>query len=50
VGIASGGWHLVLTLAAGHAGRWITDGVRHGLAIGGRIAVLGIAAHLAIAA
>ena len=49
VGIASAGWHLVLTLAAGHAGRWITPRVRRGLAIGGRVAVLAIAAHLALA-
>jgi threonine/homoserine/homoserine lactone efflux protein len=49
VGIASAGWHLVLTLAAGHAGRWITDRVRRGLAIGGRIAVLAIALHLLLA-
>ena len=49
VGVASAAWHLVLTLAAGHAGRWITPRVRTGLAIGGRLAVLGIAAHLALA-
>jgi threonine/homoserine/homoserine lactone efflux protein len=49
VGLASAAWHLVLSLAAGHAGRWITLRVRHGLAIGGRVAVLGIAAHLALA-
>ena len=47
VGAASAGWHLVLTLAAGHAGRWITPGIRRGLAIGGRLVVLAIAAHLA---
>ena len=50
VGVASGGWHLVLSLAAGHAGRRITPRIRSGLAIGGRIAVLGIAAHLALGA
>jgi threonine/homoserine/homoserine lactone efflux protein len=50
VGIASGGWHLILSLAAGHAGRWITERVRLGLAVGGRMAVLAIAAHLAVAA
>ena len=49
VGIASAGWHLVLTLAAGHAGRWLTPRVRRGLAIGGRLAVLAIAAHFALA-
>ena len=48
VGLASAGWHLVLTLAAGHAGRWITPRIRRGLAIGGRLAVLAIAAHLAL--
>jgi len=47
VGLASAGWHLVLTLAAGHAGRWVTPRIRRGLAIGGRLAVLAIAAHLA---
>jgi threonine/homoserine/homoserine lactone efflux protein len=46
VGAASAGWHLLLTLAAGHAGRWITPGIRRVLAIGGRILVLLIAAHL----
>ena len=50
VGAASGGWHLVLSVAAGHAGRWITPRVQHALAIGGRVAVLAIAAHLALAA
>jgi threonine/homoserine/homoserine lactone efflux protein len=48
VGLASAGWHLVLTLAAGHAGRWVTPRIRRGLAIGGRLAVLAIAAHLAL--
>ena len=48
VGLASAAWHLVLTLAAGHAGRWITPSVRRRLAIGGRVAVLAIAAHLAL--
>jgi threonine/homoserine/homoserine lactone efflux protein len=50
VGAASAAWHLVLSLAAGHAGRWITLRVRRGLAIGGRVAVLAIAAHLAVSA
>lgn len=50
VGSASGGWHLVLTAAAGHAGPWITPRVQRALAIGGRLAVLAIAAHLALAA
>src|ERR671914_2148916 len=48
VGIASGAWHLLLTLAAGHAGRWMTPRVRAGFAVMGRLAVLGIAAHLAL--
>lgn len=46
VGAASAGWHLVLTLAAGHAGRWVTPGIRRGLSISGRIIVLLIAFHL----
>jgi threonine/homoserine/homoserine lactone efflux protein len=50
VGAASAGWHVALTAAAGHAGRWITPQVERGLAIGGRVAVLAIAAHLALAA
>ncbi|HKH18034.1 MAG TPA: hypothetical protein VKA57_10945 [Solirubrobacteraceae bacterium] len=49
VGAASAAWHLLLTLAAGHAGRWITPRVRNGLAIAGRLAVLAIAAQLALA-
>jgi len=47
VGAASAAWHVGLTLAAGHAGRWITPRIRHGLAIGGRLLVLAIAVHLA---
>ena len=47
VGAASAGWHLLLTAAAGHAGRWITPRIQRGLAIGGRVAVLALAAHLA---
>ena len=50
VGAASGLWHLMLTLAAGHAGRWMTPRIRRGLAIGGRVLVLAIAAHLALSA
>jgi threonine/homoserine/homoserine lactone efflux protein len=50
VGLASAGWHLVLTLAAGHAGRWITPPIRRALAIGGRILVLLIALRLALTA
>jgi threonine/homoserine/homoserine lactone efflux protein len=45
-GVASAAWHVVLTVAAGHAGRWITPPIRRGLAIGGRLFVLVIAAHL----
>jgi threonine/homoserine/homoserine lactone efflux protein len=48
VGLASTAWHVFLTLAAGHAGRWMTPRVRRGFAIGGRVAVLAIAAHLAL--
>jgi threonine/homoserine/homoserine lactone efflux protein len=49
-GVASAGWHLALTAAAGHAGRRITPRAQRGLAIGGRVAVLAFAAHLALAA
>jgi len=48
VGAASAAWHLMLTLAAGHAGRWMTPQIRRGLAIGGRVLVLAIALHLAL--
>jgi threonine/homoserine/homoserine lactone efflux protein len=48
VGLASAAWHLTLTLAAGHAGRWMTPRVRRGFAVAGRLAVLAIAAHLAL--
>jgi threonine/homoserine/homoserine lactone efflux protein len=50
VGAASAAWHAALSLAAGHAGRWVTPRIRRGLAIGGRLVVLAIAAHLALAA
>jgi threonine/homoserine/homoserine lactone efflux protein len=50
VGLASAAWHVMLTLAAGHAGRRLRPGVRRGLAIGGRLAVLAIAAQLALGA
>jgi len=49
VGLASAAWHLVLSLAAGHAGRWMTPGFRRGFGVAGRVAVLAIAAHLALA-
>jgi threonine/homoserine/homoserine lactone efflux protein len=48
VGAASAGWHLLLTVAAGHAGRWMTPAIRRALAIGGRLLVLAIAVHLAL--
>jgi arginine exporter protein ArgO len=50
VGAASAGWHLALTLAAGHAGRWMTPHIRRGLALGGRVLVLAIAARFALGA
>jgi threonine/homoserine/homoserine lactone efflux protein len=50
VGIASVAWHVALTLAAGRAGPWITPPVQRWLAVGGRLAVLAIAANLALAA
>jgi threonine/homoserine/homoserine lactone efflux protein len=50
VGLASALWHALLSLAAGHAGRWMTPRVRRGFAIGGRVAVLALAAHLALGA
>jgi threonine/homoserine/homoserine lactone efflux protein len=49
-GGASAGWHVVLTVAAGRAGRWITPRIRRGLSVGGRVAVLLLAAHLALGA
>ena len=48
VGAASAAWHLVLTLAAGHAGPLGHAGIRRGLAIGGRLLVLAIAIRLAL--
>ena len=50
VGAASAGWHLALTAAAGHTGRWITPRIQRGLGIGGRVIVLVIALHLAAGA
>ena len=50
VGAASAAWHLALTLAAGHAGRWITPTIRRAFSIGGRLLVLAIAAHLFLTA
>jgi hypothetical protein len=49
VGAASAGWHVALSLAAGHAGRWVTPRIQRGFAIGGRLVVLAIAARLALA-
>jgi threonine/homoserine/homoserine lactone efflux protein len=48
VGIASFTWHLLLGTAAGHAGRWMSARIQRALAIGGRLAVLAIAAQLAL--
>lgn len=50
VGLASGGWHLFLTLTAAHAGRWITPRVQRGLSVGGRVLILALAARLALLA
>jgi threonine/homoserine/homoserine lactone efflux protein len=49
-GGASAGWHVVLTVAAGRAGRWITPRTQRGFSFGGRVAVLLLAAHLALGA
>jgi threonine/homoserine/homoserine lactone efflux protein len=48
VGLASGAWHLFLTLTASHVGGWITPRVQRALGIAGRLAVLAIAARLVI--
>src|SRR4051794_27096042 len=50
VGVASAGWHVALGSAAGHAGRWMTPRARRVLMVGGRLGVLALAAHLALAA
>jgi threonine/homoserine/homoserine lactone efflux protein len=47
VGIASGAWHLLLTLTAARVGRWITPRVQRALGIGGRVVILAFAARLA---
>jgi threonine/homoserine/homoserine lactone efflux protein len=49
VGTASAGWHLVLSGAAGHAGRLLTPRARCVLSIAGRVGVLALAVHLALA-
>ena len=48
VGIASGAWHLFLTLTAAHATRWITPRLQRVLGIAGRILILAFAARLAL--
>ena len=48
VGAASSAWHVALTLAAGHARRWMTPRLQRGLAVGGRLLVLAIAVRLAL--
>jgi len=50
VGGASAGWHVLLIVAAGRAGRWITPRIQRALAVAGRVGVLAIAAHLALGA
>jgi threonine/homoserine/homoserine lactone efflux protein len=50
IGAGSALWHLVLALGAGQARRWITGRARDAVALGGRVVVLGIAAHLALGA
>jgi threonine/homoserine/homoserine lactone efflux protein len=47
-GLASAAWHLALPLAAARAGAWMTPPRRRALAAAGRVAVLGLAAHLAL--
>jgi len=49
VGVASGVWHVLLTLAAGHAGRRMTLAMQRLVAIGGRLVVFGIAVRFALA-
>lgn len=50
VGLASGGWHVFLTLSAAQAGRWMTPRVQRALGIAGRVAILAIAVRLALSA
>jgi threonine/homoserine/homoserine lactone efflux protein len=50
VGAASAAWHAALGTAAGHAGRRLTPRGRFVLSAGGRVAVLALAVHLALAA
>jgi threonine/homoserine/homoserine lactone efflux protein len=49
VGAASALWHLVLTLAAGHAGRRITPALQRAVTLTGRLVVLAVAVRLACA-
>jgi threonine/homoserine/homoserine lactone efflux protein len=49
VGAASASWQLLLTLAAGHAGRRITPTIRRAVAVSGRLIVLAVAARFASA-
>ena len=48
VGAGSAAWHLALALAASRARRWIAGRARDVVALGGRVVILGIAAHLAL--
>jgi threonine/homoserine/homoserine lactone efflux protein len=50
VGLASAGWHLALSTAAGGIGPRLTGRVRTALGVAGRVAVLGIACALATSA
>lgn len=49
VGVASGIWHVFLTLAAGHAGRRMPLAMQRLVAIGGRLVVFGMAVRFALA-
>jgi threonine/homoserine/homoserine lactone efflux protein len=48
-GTASALWHLALSLAAGHAGRWLTPRIQRVVSIAGRMAVVVMAIRLAVA-
>jgi threonine/homoserine/homoserine lactone efflux protein len=48
VGAASAAWHLVLPLAAGHAGRRVGPRALRGVTVAARLAVLAFAVHLAL--
>ena len=48
VGLASGAWHLFLTLSAAHVGRRITPRIQRGLGVAGRAAILLLAARLVL--